>query len=485
MKVVQSLAVIGPVFLALIVTGSQKLQAELFAGAASCDITLPIGAPILAGLKDVVTEIGDPLFARLIYLRDSETNEAAVIVAMDCSMLLRKAHNAVQDEISLAVGVPRERIVVNASHTHSGAYYAWELEELLATRGHHVMDLDGFLRSVKEIGKAAAKAKDHAEAVSVSVGTGQMTELAFNRRLQYTPSSERAKFDKLRRYPQGVFDPTLGVIRFDRKDGTAVAVICNFACHATVYAPKGVVSGSFPGVAMRRLEAKLGDQTVAMFLQGCGGNVSPGKYWPGQSLTAVGQAGNLFAERIESILENKMERLPPSKSQIATAHITLPFVPLEGFNDLADLEQRFWSVLKSYEDGKIPPELAKFPTVSKLGGVQSAVLFIGDRYVFARNLEELSQYDLFAWNYGPLMLAVLPGESFVEFALEIRDRSHHRYTLVASYNDGTPQYIPDAVAFEEGGYEPGPWCYSTPETGQNMVDAAVELVNRIPAVKPQ
>jgi hypothetical protein len=73
----------------------------------------------------------------------------------------------------------------------------------------------------------------------------------------------------------------------------------------------------------------------------------------------------------------------------------------------------------------------------------------------------------------------LPGESFIEFALEIGERSGCEHTFVAAYNDLTPVYVPDATAFEEGGYEVGLWCYSTPETGKVMVREALELVKSL------
>ena len=74
-----------------------------------------------------------------------------------------------------------------------------------------------------------------------------------------------------------------------------------------------------------------------------------------------------------------------------------------------------------------------------------------------------------------LCLAFLPGEPFIELALEIRERSESEFTFVAGYTDATPVYVPDETAFEEGGYEVGPWCYSTPETGKVLVRETLAL----------
>jgi hypothetical protein len=103
----------------------------------------------------------------------------------------------------------------------------------------------------------------------------------------------------------------------------------------------------------------------------------------------------------------------------------------------------------------------------------------GDRLTLARNLKEWSVYDFQVLRAGPLCLVFLPGEAFIEFALEIRNQVNAEYTFVAAYNDLTPVYVPDATAFEEGGYEVGLWCYSTPETGRVMVREAVELAKSL------
>jgi hypothetical protein len=50
---------------------------------------------------------------------------------------------------------------------------------------------------------------------------------------------------------------------------------------------------------------------------------------------------------------------------------------------------------------------------------------------------------------------------------------------VSGYNDLTPVYVHDETVFEEGGFEVGLWCYSTPETGKIMVREASSLVQSL------
>jgi hypothetical protein len=81
---------------------------------------------------------------------------------------------------------------------------------------------------------------------------------------------------------------------------------------------------------------------------------------------------------------------------------------------------------------------------------------LGDRLTLARNLDTWSSYDIQVLRAGQLCLVFLPGETFIEVALEIGDRSPFRRTFVSAYNDVTRCYIPVEIAFDEGGYEVGP-----------------------------
>jgi hypothetical protein len=60
---------------------------------------------------------------------------------------------------------------------------------------------------------------------------------------------------------------------------------------------------------------------------------------------------------------------------------------------------------------------------------------------------------------GGAALVGLGGEAFVEFALYARARSAAASTLVLGYTDGSVGYLPTAIAYEEGGYEPTSYKY--------------------------
>jgi len=66
----------------------------------------------------------------------------------------------------------------------------------------------------------------------------------------------------------------VGVIRVDDLEGSPIAIVFRYSCHpVTIGGRSAVASTDFPGPARDVLERSLGG--LAIFLQGCGGNINP------------------------------------------------------------------------------------------------------------------------------------------------------------------------------------------------------------------
>jgi hypothetical protein len=474
--------------LAAAATGAAGADGGIQAGAARVDVTPP--RPAAYDLLQSATEVAHPLHARVLYLEDKD--DQAVLVATDYEGLLRTAYEALRGAVAEATGVPARRVVVNANHSHNAPWINLDLEDLLAPHKIRQVDRDYFKDVVAKVAAAARKAKDARRPVTVAAGTAKLTDLAWNRRTGYVKAEDVERFNKKRRYPIGVTDPTVGLVRFDDRDGKAVAVLTFYASHYTS-AGGGKISSSYPGPAMAAVEEALGGGCVSLFFQGCAGNIVPHPDLPSGSKEAVDKAGALLAGRALPVLKDKMKRVDDGEMTFTSRRVELPFAPLREHGPmdfvrsmfarpavnasakyaeltLEELERRFNDALELYK--KHRDDRDSYSYVLNLTAY-------GDRLTLARNLKEWSRYDLQALRVGPLCLVFLPGESFVEFALEIREGAGFDYTFVAGYNDCTPVYVPDETAFEEGGYEVGLWCYSTPQTGKVMVREALKLVNSL------
>jgi len=191
--------------------------------------------------------------------------------------------------------------------------------------------------------------------------------------------------------PEG---PTLGeatVWRFSRVEQDDI-VVFSIPIHGTTLGGENLyISAEWMGVAVDEIERQVpGVRTV--FLQGCGADQNP--YRGLRAFEQMTENGLKAATGVLMALENAEK---------------VKALPLVG-------------VLR---DMPLPVE----------GGTVSPCPIHGLRM-------------------GDVVMVGLGGEAFVEYALFTRQRSSARSTMALGYTDGSVGYLPTAIAYEEGGYEP-------------------------------
>ncbi len=77
---------------------------------------------------------------------------------------------------------------------------------------------------------------------------------------------------------------------------------------------------------------------------------------------------------------------------------------------------------------------------------------------------------------GDYFIVGLPSEVFVEFQIEIRERSGADFTFVSELANDSISYVCTPKAYQEGGYEVRSSSLA-PEAGKALVDAAIGLVD--------
>ena len=82
---------------------------------------------------------------------------------------------------------------------------------------------------------------------------------------------------------------------------------------------------------------------------------------------------------------------------------------------------------------------------------------------------------------GDVALVGVPGEFFTLLGQEIKRRSPYRYTFVFELANDYVGYIPDASAFDRGGYQVwmGLHSFLARGSGEIIVDEAVGLLDRL------
>ena len=73
---------------------------------------------------------------------------------------------------------------------------------------------------------------------------------------------------------------------------------------------------------------------------------------------------------------------------------------------------------------------------------------------------------------GDALLIGLPGEVFVEYQIELREKLPGHPVFVSELAGDSIGYLPTPAAVKEGGYEPTA-TYATPEAGSALVTAAL------------
>jgi neutral ceramidase len=430
----------------------------LTAGFARRDITPTVGGPALYGVTCFIDQIWDPLEVTALVLDDGE--ERFAIAGCDISAILEHPYREMTAEIGKAIRISPERVWLNSSHTHSAPYLSTELQRLLDPYSLIAVDYDYIDQVCNALTEAMREATDRAEPVSLSIGSGRVERVASNRRVKLPGGRTIHRFARApvewRRLEEGLIDPDVTVVRFDRKDGSALGAIANYSCHPTAAGGDlhEWVSADFVGVALRQVEAIVG--APILFLQGCAGDIGTGKWTEGTAAEDTQWMG----ERLAAGMLAALGSAQPVRSGALRAAETRVHLELDPFPPLDEMEAR----LKKAAEG----------------GVSGDVVAAGDALVVARRADEIRRPLVGALNIGDLAISFLPGEVFLRFGLQIRESSPFKHTLVSAYNNLSLQYIPTADQFPEGEFEVvGGWRYISPGEGEKLAAGAGQLLSSL------
>lgn len=269
------------VLLLLVASNPWSAFAAIQAGVAKTGITPPIGTPLAgfsARLGKASTGVHDPLEARALVLAAGD--EKIALVAVDH---LGYDHAMVERVRALAAqpaGLPPERILVMATHTHSGGGAFWDGLAFLSGR------YDPKVRALYE--------ERAAEAVKLAASSMKPARLGFGSGALPGMSRFRSRWPPESMPELRPVDPELGVLLVeDAATSKPMAVLMNFAAHATLLGADNMTfSSDWPGYARTTLERLTGGGVMAIYANGAQGTISPR---PPKGKTAFERAENLGA----------------------------------------------------------------------------------------------------------------------------------------------------------------------------------------------
>jgi hypothetical protein len=393
------------------------------------------------------------LWAKALALEDA-SGKRCVLVTMDLVGIPREVSIAVCDEIEKKHGLPREAVMLNVSHTHSGPVVGSNLRAMYFLDAEQEKRVDEYTKALQaKLVAVAEEAVARLKPARVEWGNGHAT-VAVNRR-----NNKEADVPKLRELGQlkGPVDHDVPVLAVRDLEGHLKAVAFGYACHATVL-PFYQWCGDYPGFAQLALE-KTHPDAVALFWAGCGGDQNP---LPRRSVALAEDYGKRLADAVEAVVAGPMTRLKDGLAA-SYAEVSLAF---------ADLPSREQLVRDTTAKDRYVAERARrlLQRIDKEGSLSGTY-----------------PYPVQIWQFGDgLTWVALGGEVVVDYSLRLKRELGRGNTWVAGYSNDVMAYIPSLRVLKEGGYEGGgamvyygqPTSWS-PRVEETIVAAVSEQIGKL------
>lgn len=395
----------------------------LSAGAAISDITPPLEVGLLTssvhGRWEPFQSIRLPLKARVLVLQFR--SQLFALVSLDLLGLNSTAVGGWNDfKESLSDKIPPGQIIITCTHTHN-APESGALTDLYRSDPFVL-----WLAQLKNnVAGAIRQAIKKVRPCAITYGAAELQGFSLQRRIP-TPSGivmsdslQPVSQELLNRQP---VDRRVHSIFLRATDGQPVATVVHAICHPVHEMCLPHISPDFPGEMCMALDSS-DNNGLSIFLNGAAGDTNPPTVSWGEEYSR--KHGLALAGTVQQIF-NQAQVIYPEPFAFIHREVELPTRQVEGMP----------------------------------------------------NQKERCLARLNAIRLGSLAILFLPGEPFVETALQIERASPFKQTLVAAFSESSVGYIPTQQAFKEGGYETGPGKWSFLQHGSDLMlrDHAIEML---------
>jgi len=441
---------------------------RLNAGAAIADITPPLGVSMKGpiGGNGIVKSIHDPMHARCLALDNGHTRLA--ICVCDCTVIWRKSIEQAKKLVHQQTGLPIERMLISATHTHATP----------RMMGMSDTDLDKqyYDHFERRIAEAICRAIANLAPARIGWGSASKPEFVRRRRFRIEPGSngpnpfgemtDRAWMyakPKTRIRPEGRVDPGLSILSVQHADGRPLAVLANYSIHYTSGYKRNEVSADYYPQFADQIEKLLeADESKPAFVgimsNGNSGNIGP---WHG-GYEGMRKVGNSLAEEAFRVCQ-KMDY-----------HDRVPIVMRE----------------EELELGVRRPDEKRIAWARQvLAGTWTKKAHHW-KNVYVRNTLQLKDFPptvrpkFQAVQIGNLGIASNPCEMYAETGLEIKQGSPLEVTFNIQLANGYNGYLPTPEQHELGGYSTWPAIssYLEVDASSKIRDHALKLLKEASAV---
>ncbi len=450
---------------------------QLRAGAATANITPPLGQDIIGGfLPFPGTHVHDELLARCLVLDDGNTQLA--IVVCDLLGLHRSVSVEARRLIEKDTGIPAAHVLISGTHTHSAVSALGEMP-----RGYQSdTELDDYQRFVaRRVADGVRSASNLLRPAQIAFGTAEAPEHLFNRRWHMrepvaTPFTGR--LDKVKMNPgagsadlvepAGPTDPTVSFVALREPAGRLIALLSAYSLHYVGGVGAGHISADYFGMyckAIEKLQPENDPPFVAIMANGTSGDVN-----------------NINFRTPRPAQPPYAQMRHVAEDVAAKVHAALKKA---SWKDAAPLGARYRELDIAWR--KVEPELlawAKDTATKSTGPVASKSL----PAIYAKRVLRLAQAStktkapVQVLRLGEICIGTTCTETFSETGLEFKKRSPFAQSFLVELAHGYYGYMPTPRHFEWGGYETWPATNALErEASVKMMDALLEMAKELKA----
>ncbi|MCC7518215.1 MAG: neutral/alkaline non-lysosomal ceramidase N-terminal domain-containing protein [Verrucomicrobiae bacterium] len=434
---------------------------SLLLGAARRDIT-PKKPLFLWGYPYVPrtsTGVHDPLWASAMAIRNGD--RSVILIAADALFICPDGTHKCREAIRAKTGVPPECVLISTTHGHSAPVVV----DYIASRADPTIpppDPEYIAQYHQAVSDAAIEAFAKAEPAELAATSAQVSGVGTNR---LSPDAPR--------------DPEVGLLYARRlKDSSPLALAMVYAMHPTVlHEDSKLVSADFPGYARDEIGAAFPGLTV-LYHNGAAGNQSPRYSVKGQTFAEAERLGRILGRSVTVALAGLKAKDFSHDPVLAGRIAKVNPIPRK-MPSVADAEAANRAALENFERLKRegaphgPVRTAECTTFGTMEALLYAKLAASGE--LQARLRRYLPSEAQVLRIGDQAIVGLPGEFFVEYALEIKKRAPMKTSVVCYANGELQGYIVTPEAAAAGGYEAQNSVFDC-RTGTLFVDAALALL---------
>jgi len=421
------------------------------AGVAQRDVTPPVGIRNRqwgAAISDIAAGVHRPLMLQTIAFAADNTGPPVVLLCLDtCTWGRSDDFDRFRDAVLAGTGLSPERLLANASHTHAGC--SNERSQADLPGGHLVPAyLDAlYVHAVSAVKEALASLTP----ATLEWVAGRC-DVAANRDLDLDGRA-LVGFN-----PAGPADDTVLVGRVSRDDdGTALATVVNYACHATTLGPSNEqLSPDYVGALRETVEGATG--APCLFLQGASGDISPRQQYSSDTSLADRHGAAIGHAVLAALMT-----MPQAGTELAFDHAVESGAPLGVWSpEPADLSTDLQCLVVTTN---LP--LRMMPTLDELRAQWSDIppQSLDERvrrfqHMFsdvghAANVTPTSlEHRVWIVKLGTSYVVAHAGEAYNSFQTEVRRRAGGSPVAVLNLTNGpSTGYLATADAFRRNAYQ--------------------------------